>query len=60
MKSKTNLTMEDKLLDIIEMLEDAISSEDWDLVETAKKELNFLYDELESPFGIDDMDSDEF
>jgi hypothetical protein len=53
--------MEDKLLDIIEMLEDAISSEDWDLVESAKRELNFIYDDLESPFGMDDMeDSEEF
>lgn len=52
--------MEDKLLDIIEMLEDALSSEDWDLVETAKKELNFMYDELESPFGMDELDSEEF
>jgi hypothetical protein len=51
--------MEHKLLDIIEMLEDAISAEDWDLVETAKKELNFMYDELESPFGMDDMDDSE-
>ncbi len=51
--------MEDKLLDIIEMLEDAIAAEDWDLVESAKKELNFIYEDLESPFGID-MDSEDF
>lgn len=50
--------MEDKLLDIIDSLEVAISNEDWKLVNEAKKELTFLYEELESPFGLDDYDDD--
>lgn len=50
--------MEDTLLDIINLLEDAISMEDWELVIEVKKELNFLYDELESPFGADNFDDD--
>jgi hypothetical protein len=50
--------MEDTVLDIINLLEDAISNEDWELVIEAKKELNFLYDELESPFGADDFDDE--
>lgn len=50
--------MEDRLLNIIELLEDAIETEDWKLVKEAKKELNFLYDEYESPFGMDDFDDE--
>ena len=47
-----------KLSTIIEMLDDAISLEDWGFVEHAKKELNFLYDDLESDFPLDDFDED--
>jgi hypothetical protein len=52
--------MEDKLLDIIELLQDALETEDWDLVENAKKELTFLYEEFESPFGMDGFEEDEY
>jgi len=42
--------MEDQVRDILEKLEDAISYEDWSIVEDARKELLFLLDELESDF----------
>ena len=52
--------MEDKLLNLIELLQDAIDMEDWKLVDEAKRELNFLYEEFESPFGIDSFEDDEY
>ena len=42
--------MEDKVRDILENLEQAISYEDWVKVEEVRKELLFLLDELESGF----------
>ena len=50
--------MEDRLLNIIQILEDAIETEDWKLVTEAKKELNFIHEEFESPFGMDDFDDE--
>ena len=52
--------MEDRLLNIIEILEDAIETEDWKMVSEAKKELNFIYEEFESPFGMGDFEDDEY
>ena len=51
--------MDDKLLNIIDLLEDAISNEDWKMVQEAKKELTFLYEEFESPYGLDEFDEDD-
>ena len=42
--------MEDKIRNIFDNLEDAISYEDWNKVEEVRKELLFLLDELESDF----------
>jgi hypothetical protein len=42
--------MEDRVRDILEKLEEAISYEDWNIAEEARKELLFLIDELESDF----------
>lgn len=52
--------MEDKLRDILASLEEAISYEDWKLVEDVAKEMMFMLDDLESGFGIDDYDDDNF
>jgi hypothetical protein len=52
--------MEDKLREILDMLENSISYEDWKMVEDASKELMFILDDLESGFGIDDFDDDNF
>jgi|LauGreDrversion4_2_1035121.scaffolds.fasta_scaffold51400_3 hypothetical protein len=58
MKNRSIMNMENKLKDIIEMLEDAISFEDWKMVENAQKELTFLYEEMESSFPLDEWDED--
>ena len=47
-----------KIATVIEMIDDAISLEDWGTVEDAKKELTFLYEEIESDYPLDDFDED--
>ena len=47
-----------KISIIIEMLDDSVSLEDWVIVEDARRELNFLYEEIESDFPLDDFDQD--
>jgi hypothetical protein len=42
--------MENKIKEILERLEDAISYEDWNGVEDSRKELMFLLEELQSDF----------
>lgn len=53
------MNIENKIKDIIEMLEDAQSFEDWDRVEDATKELTFVFEEMQSTFNIDEWDEDE-
>lgn len=53
------MNMENKIKDVIEMLEDAIAFEDWRRVEDARKELTFLFEEIESSFPMDDYDDEE-
>lgn len=48
----------DKLSEIITNLETAASYEDWDIVEGCIKELNFLYEDLESSFPMDSFDEE--
>jgi hypothetical protein len=52
------MKMENKIKDIIDMLEDALSFEDWRKVENAQKELTFLFEEIESSFPMDDWDDE--
>jgi hypothetical protein len=56
MKNNNTMKMENKIKDIIDMLEDALSFEDWRKVENAQKELTFLFEEIESTFPLDDWD----
>ena len=42
--------MEDRIRNILSTLEDAISYEEWEQVEEARKELLFLLEDLESDF----------
>ena len=56
MKNKNIMNVENKIKDIIEMLEDAQSFEDWARVEDARKELTFVFEELESSFPMDGWD----
>ena len=48
--------MEDRIRNILNTLDDAISYEDWDQIEEARKELLFVLDDLESdlPFQQED------
>jgi hypothetical protein len=52
------MNIENKIKDIIEMLDDAISFEDWDRVEDAQKELTFIYEEIQSTLSLDEWDDD--
>ena len=53
------MNVENKIKDIIEMLDDAISLEDWDRVEDAQKELTFIYEEIQSTFSLDEWDEND-
>jgi hypothetical protein len=52
------MNTETKIKDIIDMLEDAESFEDWGRVEDARKELTFLFEEMQSSFNLDEWDDD--
>ena len=53
------MNVENKIKDIIDMLEDAISFEDWGRVEDAQKELTFVFEEMQSTFPMDGWDENE-
>ncbi len=53
------MNIENKVREVIDMLEDAIAFEDWKTVENARKELTFLYEEIESSFPLDEWDDEE-
>lgn len=53
------MNVENKIKDIIDMLEDAISFEDWSKVEEAQKELTFIYEEIQSTFHLDGWDEND-
>jgi hypothetical protein len=53
------MNTENKIKDIIDVLEDAISFEDWKLVENAQKELTFLFEEIQSTFPLDSWDEND-
>ncbi len=59
MKNNNTMKMENKIKNIIDMLEDALSFEDWRKVENAQKELTFLFEEMESSFPLDEWDDDD-
>jgi hypothetical protein len=56
MKNNNIMKIENKIKDIIDMLEDALSFEDWRKVENAQKELTFLFEEIQSTFPLDEWD----
>ena len=58
-KNKNIMNVENKIKDIIDMLEDSISFEDWGRVEDAQKELTFVFEEMQSSFPLDEWDEDE-
>lgn len=52
------MNVTEKVSNIINKLESAVSYEDWSEVERAIDELTYLYEELESSFPIDEWDDD--
>jgi alkylhydroperoxidase/carboxymuconolactone decarboxylase family protein YurZ len=50
--------MEDRIKEILEILEDAISYEDWSQAEEARKELLFILEDLESDFPTQAFEED--
>jgi len=52
------MNIENKIKDIIAMLDDAISFEDWSRIEDVQKELTFIYQEMESSFPLDEWDEE--
>jgi uncharacterized coiled-coil protein SlyX len=59
MKNNNIMKIENKIKDIIDMLEDALAFEDWRKVENAQKELTFLFEEMESSFPLDEWDEND-
>ena len=53
------MNVENKIKDIIDMLDDAISFEDWAKVEDAQKELTFIFEEMQSTFPLDGWDEND-
>jgi hypothetical protein len=53
------MNVENKIKDIIEMLDDAIAFEDFNRVDDARKELTFLYEEIQSTFPLDGWDEND-
>jgi len=50
--------MEDRIREILDILEEAISYEDWTQAEEARKELLFLLEDLESDFPTQNFEED--
>jgi hypothetical protein len=59
-KNNNIMNIENKIKDIIDILEDAIAFEDFRRVDDARKELTFIYEEMESSFPLDTYEDDEF
>ena len=53
------MKIENKIKDIIEILEDAQLLEDWGRVEDATKELTFIFEEMQSTFPLDGWDEND-
>jgi hypothetical protein len=53
------MNIENKIKDIIDILEDAISFEDWSRVEEAQKELTFVFEEMQSSFPMEGWDEND-
>lgn len=52
------MNIERKIKEVLEILEDAIAFEDWRAVEDARKELTFLFEEIESSFPLDEYEEE--
>jgi hypothetical protein len=55
-KENNNMDINERVKDIVDNLEQAISYEDFGLVEEARKELMFVLDVLETDYPTHDME----
>ena len=53
------MNVENKIKDIIELLDEAQSSEDWGMVDDARKELIFVFEAMQSTFNLDEWDEND-
>jgi DNA repair exonuclease SbcCD ATPase subunit len=53
------MTISKRVLELITLLESAISDSNWNKVEESIIELNSLYEELESDFPLDEYTDDD-
>jgi hypothetical protein len=58
-KNIITMNVENKIKDILELLDDAIAFEDFRRVDDARKELTFLYEQMESTFPLDGWDDND-
>jgi hypothetical protein len=54
------MNVTEKLTTIISKLEASLSYEDWKMVEESVDDLNYLYEEMQSSFPMDEYDDDDF
>jgi hypothetical protein len=52
------MNTENKIKEIIDLLEEAQSAEDWNMVDDARKELTFVFEAMQSTFNLDEWDED--
>jgi hypothetical protein len=52
------MNTESKIKEIIDLLEEAQSVEDWNMVDDARKELTFVFEAMQSTFNLDEWDED--
>jgi len=53
------MNVENKIKDILELLEDAIAFEDFNRVDDARKELIFVFEAMQSTFNLDEWDEND-
>ena len=53
------MNIENKIKEIIDLLEEAQSIEDWNMVDDARKELTFVFEEMQSTFPMEGWDEND-
>jgi hypothetical protein len=54
------MNISNKLSDITTKLENSLLYDDWKLVQECVDELNYLYEDMESSFPMENFDEDEY
>jgi hypothetical protein len=53
------MNVADKLSTLIDRLEQAVSYDDWEIVSECIREMNFMYEEMESTFPLESYDDED-